>query len=193
MGSNVIITEIDNFCALQAGMDGFRVMPMNAAAKIGDIFITVTGNCEVIRPEHFKVMKDGVILANSGHFDVEIDVPGLAKLAASKKQVRPYFDEYTIAGRGGSKHLYLIGEGRLANLVAAEGHPSEVMSMSFCGQALAVEYLLANQKNLTAGVYDLPSSIDDRISKLQLTTMGLSIDKLTARQKKYLSGWQEGT
>jgi len=193
MGANVIITEINAFKALQAGMDGFRVMTMQQAAPIGDIFITVTGNCEVIRPEHMKVMKDGVILANSGHFDVEIDVPGLGKLASKQRRVRPYFDEYTVSNRGKMKRIYLIGEGRLANLVAAEGHPSEVMSMSFCGQALAVEYILKNKGTLKPGVYDLPEAIDERISLLQLQTMGLKIDKLTPRQKKYLSGWQEGT
>jgi len=194
LGSNVIITEINPFRALQAAMDGFRVMPMGQAAPLGDIFITVTGNCEVIRPEHVKLMKDGAILANSGHFDVEIDVVGLEKLASKKRRMRPYFDEYTIAGRsGGSKHVYLIGEGRLANLAAAEGHPSEVMSMSFCGQALAVEYLLKNREALKPGVYDLPEALDQKISQLQLVTMGVKIDALTPRQVKYLSGWSEGT
>jgi adenosylhomocysteinase len=193
LGGNVIITEINPFKALQAAMDGFRVMPMAQAAPVGDIFITVTGDCDVIRPEHVKVMKDGAIMANSGHFDVEIDVKGLEKLASKKRRMRPYFDEYTINSRGKKKHVYLVGEGRLANLVAAEGHPSEVMSMSFCGQALAVEYLLNNRKNLSPGVFDLPDAIDDRISRLQIATMGLAIDKLNERQKKYLAGWQEGT
>ncbi len=193
LGANIIITEINPFKALQAGMDGFRVMPMNEAAHLGDIFITVTGNCEVIRPEHMKVMKDGVILANSGHFDVEIDVPGLTKIASKKRQMRPYFDEYTLTNKGKKKHIYLVGEGRLANLVAAEGHPSEVMSMSFCGQALAVDYLLKRRGKLKPGVYDLPESIDEKISQLQIATMDITIDRLTPRQKKYLASWQEGT
>lgn len=193
LGANVIITEVDPFPALQAAMDGFRVMPMAKVAPLGDIFVTVTGNREVIRPEHVKVMKDGAILANSGHFDVEIDVPGLAKLAAKKRRVRPYFDEYSISARGQTKHVYLVGEGRLANLVAAEGHPSEVMSMSFCGQALAVDYLLKRKGKMAPGVYELPEAIDRQISGLQLSTSGITIDKLTPRQKKYLAGWQEGT
>lgn len=198
LGSNVIITEINPFKALQAAMDGFRVMPMGQAAPLGDIFVTVTGNCEVIRPEHVKVMKDGAILANSGHFDVEIDMTGLEKIASKKRRMRPYYDEYTILGRGahgarGNKHIYLIGEGRLANLVAAEGHPSEVMSMSFCGQALAVQYLLKNAEKLKPGVYELPGALDQKISQLQLGTMGVRIDTLTPRQKKYLSGWAVGT
>lgn len=193
LGSNVIITEINNFKALQAAMDGFRVMPMAQATPLGDIFITVTGNCEVIRPEHMKVMKDGAILANSGHFDVEIDVQGLGKLASRKRRIRPYFDEYTVRQRGTAKRIYLIGEGRLANLAAAEGHPSEVMSMSFCGQALAVEHLLKHKGTLKPGVYELPEAVDERISKLQLVTMNTRIDTLTPRQKKYLAGWMEGT
>ncbi|MFO0780992.1 MAG: adenosylhomocysteinase [Candidatus Gracilibacteria bacterium] len=193
LGANVIITEINPFKALQAAMDGFRVMPMSRAAGEGDIFITVTGNCEVIRPEHVQRMRSGAILANSGHFDVEIDVPGLEKLAAKKRRIRPYFDEYTIEKGKTRKHVYLVGEGRLANLVAAEGHPSEVMSMSFCGQALAVEYLMKNKGKLQPGVYDLPESIDEKISALQLGTMNIAIDTLTPRQKKYLAGWQEGT
>lgn len=193
LGANVIITEINHFKALQASMDGFRVMPMSCAVPLGDIFITVTGDCEVIRPEHMKLMKDGAILANSGHFDVEIDVKGLIALAGRKRRIRPFFDEYLLSARGKKKRIYLVGEGRLANLVAAEGHPSEVMSMSFCGQALAVDYLLKNRNKLKPGVYELPEAIDDRISQLQLTTMAVRIDSLTPRQKKYLSGWQEGT
>jgi len=193
LGSNVIITEINPFAALQAAMDGFRVMPMPQAAPLGDIFVTVTGNCAVIRPEHMKVMKEGAILANSGHFDVEIDVPGLTKLSSKKRRIRPYLDEYTVKNRGQEKHIYLIGEGRLANLSAAEGHPSEVMSMSFCGQALAVDYLLKHKGKLKPGVYELPEAVDQRISDLQLVTMGTKIDKLTPRQKKYLASWKEGT
>jgi len=193
MGANVIVTEVKPFRALQAAMDGFRVMPMAKAAPQGDIFITVTGDCDVIRPEHFKVMKNGVILANSGHFDIEIDVGGLRKMASRRRLMRPYFEEYTLVNRGKKKFIYLIGEGRLANLAAAEGHPSEVMSMSFCGQALAVEYLISNKGKLKAGLYDLPEALDIEIAKLQLESMGINIDRLTARQKAYLGGWTEGT
>jgi len=166
---------------------------MAKAAPQGDIFITVTGDCDVIRPEHFKVMKNGVILANSGHFDIEIDVGGLRKMASRRRLMRPYFEEYTLMNRGKKKFIYLIGEGRLANLAAAEGHPSEVMSMSFCGQALAVEYLISNKGKLKAGLYDLPEALDIEIAKLQLESMGIYLDRLTARQKAYLSGWTEGT
>lgn len=190
LGARVIVTEVQPFRALQAAMDGHAVMTMEKAAPLADIFITVTGNCEVLRKEHFKSMKSGAILANSGHFDVEIDVPSLAKMSKKKRRVRPFLDEYTLPN---GRVLYVVGEGRLANLAAAEGHPSEVMSMSFCGQALAVEYLLKHQGELSPGVHLLPPEIDVKISKLQLLAMGLSIDALTPRQKKYLSGWEEGT
>jgi len=190
LGANVIVTEVDNFCALQAKMDGFVVMKMEFAAKIGDIFVTVTGNKHVITLDHIKSMKSGAILANSGHFDNEIDVKSLEKQAKSKRRVRSYFDEYVFEN---GKYVYLVGEGRLANLAAAEGHPSEVMSLSFCGQALACEYLVKNKSNLLAKVYTLPPEIDDYISALQLTAMEVSIDELTEEQKKYLSSWQEGT
>lgn len=188
MGANVIVTEIDPFRALQATMDGFRVMTMEDAAKIGDIFITVTGNKHVIRVEHMKAMKTGAILANSGHFDIEIDVAGLEKVA-QKRRVRPYFDEYAMDG----KVIFLAGEGRLVNLASAEGHPSEVMSLSFCGQALACEYLVKNKATLEPKVYVLPDNIDEEISRYQLDAMGLKIDELTAEQKSYLSSWDEGT
>jgi adenosylhomocysteinase len=188
MGANVIVTEIDPFRALQATMDGFRVMTMEDAAKIGDIFITVTGNKHVIRVEHMKAMKTGAILANSGHFDIEIDVAGLEKVA-TKRRVRPYFDEYAMDG----KVIFLAGEGRLVNLASAEGHPSEVMSLSFCGQALACEYLVKNKATLEPKVYVLPDNIDEEISRYQLEAMGLKIDELTAEQKSYLSSWDEGT
>ncbi len=188
MGANVIVTEIDPFRALQATMDGFRVMTMEDAAKIGDIFITVTGNKHVIRVEHMKSMKTGAILANSGHFDIEIDVAGLEKVA-TKRRVRPYFDEYAMDG----KVIFLAGEGRLVNLASAEGHPSEVMSLSFCGQALACEYLVKNKATLEPKVYILPDNIDEEISRYQLEAMGLKIDELTAEQKSYLSSWDEGT
>lgn len=189
MGANVIVTEVQNFPALQASMDGHRVMPMSEAAPLGDIFITVTGNCEVLRKEHFRKMKSGAILANSGHFDLEIDVLGLKKLASKVRRVRPFVDEYTV----GKNVLFVIAEGRLVNLSAAEGHPSEVMSMSFLGQALAVEYLLKNKGKLKPAVHTLPASIDDKIARLQLDAMKVSIDTLTARQKEYLAGWKEGT
>ncbi|MBU1018872.1 MAG: adenosylhomocysteinase [Patescibacteria group bacterium] len=189
MGANVIVTEVDNFCALQAQMDGFRVMKMEDAAPLGDIFITVTGNKHVIRPEHMKVMKENAIMANSGHFDNEIDMEGLEALASGKRRVRHYFDEYIVDG----KVLYVAGEGRLVNLAAAEGHPSEVMSLSFCGQALACEYLVKNRDNLKPEVIQLPAEIDDFIAGLQLEAMGLEIDELTAEQLEYLKSWQEGT
>jgi adenosylhomocysteinase len=190
MGAKVIVTEVDPFRALQAKMDGFDVMPMHDAVTLGDLFLTVTGNCEVIRTEHFRRMKDGAIVANSGHFDIEVDVAGLTKMAKKKIAVRPYFDEFVINEK---KSVFVIAEGRLANLAAAEGHPSEVMSMSFCGQFLAVDYLVKNASKLSAGVHLLPSRVDEKISKLQLQAMEIKIDKLTDKQKKYLGSWQEGT
>ncbi|MBI4127237.1 adenosylhomocysteinase [Candidatus Peregrinibacteria bacterium] len=189
MGANVIVTEVNPFRALQAKMDGFRVMKMQDAAKEGDIFITVTGNKHVISVENMKVMKSGAIMANSGHFDSEIDVVGLEKFAKQKRRIRPYFDEYAFDG----KVLFLAGEGRLINLAAAEGHPSEVMSLSFCGQALACEWLVKNKASLGAKVYTLPEEIDENISRLQLTAMGIEIDTLTEEQVKYLSSWNVGT
>ncbi|MBD3328688.1 adenosylhomocysteinase [Candidatus Peregrinibacteria bacterium] len=190
MGAKVIVTEVDPFRALQAKMDGFDVMPMEKAAPFGDLFLTVTGNCEVIRMEHFRRMKDGAIVANSGHFDIEVDVTGLTKMSKKKVAVRPFFDEFVISA---NKSIFVIAEGRLANLAAAEGHPSEVMSMSFCGQFLAVDFLVKNASKLSAGVHFLPSSVDEKISKLQLQAMGVKIDKLTDKQKNYLGSWQEGT
>ncbi len=190
MGANVIVTEVDNFCALQASMDGFQVMQMNDAAKVGDIFVTVTGNKNVVTMGHIRTMKNGAILANSGHFDNEIDVKSMEKFAISKRRVRHYFDEYNFEN---AKYVYLVGEGRLVNLAAAEGHPSEVMSLSFCGQALACEYLVKNKEKLEAKVYSLPPEIDDQISAFQLTAMGITIDELTEEQRKYLNSWQEGT
>jgi len=190
LGANVIVTEVDPFCALQARMDGFRVMPMKEAAPLGDIFITVTGNKHVIRVEHVRAMKSGAILANSGHFDVEIDVAGIEKASILKKRIRPFMTRYTLTK---GKEVYILADGRLINLSAAEGHPSEVMSMSFCGQALACEYLVKNKGKLKAGVHYLPESIDQKISALQLDVMGVKIDKLTPEQVKYLGGWREGT
>lgn len=189
LGSKVIVTEIQPFRALQAHMDGFEVMPMAEAARRGDIFITVTGNCDVIRPEHIRSMKSGVILANSGHFDVEIDVKGLGKMATSCTRVRPFLDEYKV----NKKNIYLVGEGRLANLAAAEGHPSEIMSLSFCGQAMAVEYLLQQKGNLDAGVYALPKNLDEQIAAIQNEVLGVKIDTLNKKQQEYLAGWESGT
>ena len=190
LGANVIVTEIDPFVALQASMDGFRVMKMFDAVKEGDIFVTVTGNKHAVSINHMKKMKNGAIICNSGHFDLEIDVKGLKKYAKKKRLVRPFMEEYTLPNK---KLLYVLGEGRLINLAAAEGHPSEVMSLSFCGQALACEYLVKNKGKLKNNVVELPASIDDKISRLQLQSMGIAIDILTEEQKRYLSGWQEGT
>ncbi|MDP2691546.1 MAG: adenosylhomocysteinase [Candidatus Gracilibacteria bacterium] len=189
MGANVIVTEVDSFTALQAKMDGFRVMPMMDAVTEGDIYITVTGNIHVIDGHHMEQMKDGVILANSGHFDSEINLKVLEEKANSKRRVRHYLDEYTFA----DKVIFVAGEGRLVNLVSAEGHPSEVMSLSFCGQALACEYLVNNKGKLSAGVHVLPAEIDDTIAKMQLEAMGVGIDVLTKEQVVYLDLWQQGT
>jgi adenosylhomocysteinase len=189
LGANVIVTEVDNFCALQAAYDGFRVMKMEDACKIGDIFCTLTGDKHVIRVEHIKQMKDGAILANSGHFDIEIDVKGLKNIASSERRIRPFLDEYVVNG----KKIFLAGEGRLINLSAGEGHPSEVMSTSFCGQALSCEYAVKNKEKLPVKVIQLPEEIDDEIAGLQLEAMGIKTDELTEEQIKYLSSWQEGT
>ena len=190
LGATVIVTEVDRFRALQAKLDGFRVMPIQSAAQEGDIFITVTGNKHVISLDAIKVMKDGVVLANSGHFNVEIDIEGLEAFAVKKQQVRPSLEEYVLP----NKHrVYVCGEGRLVNLAAAEGHPSEVMATSFCGQALAVEFLVKNKGKLDPKVIVLPVEIDDYIAGLQLEAMGVKIDTLTEEQKKYLDSWEEGT
>lgn len=189
LGANVIVIEVDPFKALQAKLDGFRVMPMSEAAAEGDIFITVTGNKHILRKEHFEKMKDGAILANAGHFDIEIDLVALKNMSKEVKQVRPFLEEYDL----GKKSVFVVAEGRLANLAAAEGHPSAVMSTSFCGQALAVEYLIKNKGKLPVAVITLPEEIDDDIAKLQLEAMGVSIDKMTPEQAKYVSSWQEGT
>jgi adenosylhomocysteinase len=173
---------------LQAALDGFRVMPIIEAAKIGDIFITVTGNKNVVDIGHIKLMKNNAILANSGHFDAEINITELNKISKPRR-VRPFLDEYNVNG----KKIFLAGEGRLVNLSVAEGHPSEVMSTSFCGQALACEYAVKNKGKLPVKVIQLPEEIDDTIAKLQLEAMGIRIDNLTAEQKKYLESWQEGT
>ena len=190
LGAQVIVTEVDPFAALQAAMDGHRVMPMAEAAPLGDLFVTVTGNKHVIRMEHVEVMRDGAVLANSGHFDNEIDMEALEKAAKRKRRVRHYLDEYLLAS---GDVIYVAGEGRLVNLASAEGHPSEVMSLSFCGQALACEYLVKNKGKLENTVITLPEEIDQEISELQLHAMNLAIDELTPEQIEYLQGWQEGT
>ena len=189
LGANVIVTEVDEIRALEAVMDGFRVMPMEKAAKIGDIFITATGNINVIRGEHFKLMKDGAILANAGHFNVEISIPDLEKLSKNVRQIRDYVTEYDL----GDKKLYLIAEGRLVNLVAGDGHPIEVMDMSFSDQALAIRYIAENHEKLEKKVYRLPEELDRKVARLKLETMGIKIDRLTEEQIKYLSDWRHGT
>ena len=191
MGSDVIVTEVDPIKAVEAIMDGFRVMPMSQAASIGDLFCTLTGDIHVIRKEHFKKMKDKAIVCNSGHFDVEIDVKTLKKLAVKvNKNVRNFVDEYILPGQ---KRIYLLGEGRLINLAAAEGHPASVMDMSFATQALATEYVLKNHKKLQNKVYYVPEAIENWIAQAKLKSMGVAIDKLTNEQKKYLASWEIGT
>jgi len=189
-GSHVVVCEVDPVKALEAEMDGFSVMPMAEAARIGDVFVTVTGNKGVIRREHFLKMKDGAIVANSGHFNVEIDIPALEKLAHGKRQIRPFIDEYTLTG---GRKINLLGEGRLINLAAAEGHPAMVMDMSFANQALSARYLIRHGRSLEKKVYPVPGAIDREIAALKLASMGVSIDKLTPAQKKYLEDWKEGT
>ncbi|MCP4358108.1 MAG: adenosylhomocysteinase [Chloroflexi bacterium] len=191
LGGNVVVTEIDPLKALEAVMDGFRVMPMTEAAPIGDIFISATGNIHVFDRHHFEAMKDGVLLANSGHFDVEVNKKALYKMAVGEpKRVRPFVEQFTM--KDGRK-LNLLGEGRLINLAAAEGHPASVMDMSFAGQALAAQYLVDNQGQLESRVYTVPAEVDQRIASIKLQAMGINIDTLTDRQVKYLNSWQEGT
>ncbi|MDH7488974.1 MAG: adenosylhomocysteinase [Anaerolineae bacterium] len=190
MGANVIVTEVDPLRALEAVMDGYRVMPMRDAARVGDIFITSTGDIHVIDRAHFEVMKDGAVLANSGHFNVEINIPALEEMAVSKKRVREFVDQYTMPD---GRRISVLGEGRLINLAAAEGHPASVMDMSFANQALGVEYMLANAKSLKPQVYTIPEAIDREIARLKLKAMGIKIDRLTPEQKRYLGSWEEGT
>ena len=190
LAADIIVCEVNHVRALQAKQDGYNVMPIEEAAKLGNIFITVTGDKHVIDVHHMKKMRDGTILANSGHFDCEINVKGLEKLAKSKRRIRWQLDEYVLED---GRKIFLCAEGRLVNLGSAEGHPSEVMDLSFCGQALALEYGIKNKGKLEAGVHFLPEEIDQGIAKLKLEAMGLTIDKLTEEQKKYLSSWQEGT
>ena len=190
MGANVIITEVDPLKALEAVMDGFQVMPMAEAAPVGDIFCTLTGDIHVIRKEHFLQMKDGAILANSGHFNVEIDLPALEKITTGKRTIREFVEEYRLKNR---RRVYLLGEGRLINLAAAEGHPSSVMDMSFANQALAAEFLVKKIGKLGKRVYAVPADIDEEIARLKLESMGVKIDTLTPEQKKYLTSWEMGT
>ena len=190
LGSHVIVTETEPVRALEAVMDGCQVMPIIDAAKVGDIFITVTGDKNVIDTAHFMVMKDGAILANSGHFNVEINIPSLESLAQSKRRIRSFIDDYTLSD---GRHLYLLGEGRLINLAAAEGHPASVMDMSFANQALCLEYIIRNRGRLETRVYPVPEEIDKQVARLKLKSMGIDIDSLTAEQEKYLTSWEEGT
>ena len=190
MGANVIVTEVDSLKALEAVMDGFRVMPIEEAAKTGDIFCTVTGNINVIRKEHFNIMKDGAIVSNSGHFNVELDLKGLEEITAKKKKMRTFVEEYTLQD---GRRINVLGEGRLINLAAAEGHPSSVMDMSFANQALSLEYLVKNTSPLAVGVYPVPEAIDRRIAEVKLSSIGVFVDTLTEEQKKYLSSWNMGT
>ena len=191
MGATVIVIEVDPIRALEAAMDGFRVMPMLEAAKIGDLFCTVTGDINVIRPEHFEVMKDGAIVANSGHFNVEIDIPGLEEMAVSRNPgVREFVDQYVL--KNGTR-INLLAQGRLINLAAAEGHPASVMDMSFATQALTSEWVVKNAKSLDVKVHNVPSEIEDWVSRLKLESMNIAIDELTPEQKEYLASWEIGT
>jgi len=190
MGANVIVTEIDPLPALEAVMDGFRVMPMAEAAKIGDFFCTVTGDINVLDAHHFEVMKDGAIVANSGHFNVEINIPALEAMSTSRRLVRPFVEEFVTKD---GRQIYLLGEGRLINLASAEGHPASVMDMSFANQALSAEYMFKNASQLAKKVYSVPEAIDKEIARLKLEAMHVQIDALTAEQVSYLNSWEEGT
>jgi len=190
LGADVIVTEVSPLRALEAVMDGYRAMPMSEAAKVGDIFVTVTGNKNILTGEHFDKMKDGAVICNAGHFNVEIDIAALERISSAKRPARPFVDEYAI--RDGRK-IYLLGEGRLINLAAAEGHPAAVMDMSFANQALSVEYLLRNASQLERQVYAVPEPIDRQIARLKLESMGIHVDRLTPEQEQYLASWSEGT
>jgi adenosylhomocysteinase len=190
MGANVIVTEVDPMVALEAVMDGFRVMPMMEAAKEGDIFCTLTGDIHVLDKRHFEVMRDGALISNSGHFNVEINIPALEEMATGKRLVRPFVDEYTMTD---GRRLHILGEGRLINLASAEGHPASVMDMSFANQALATEYLYKNHDNLQNKVYSVPEEIDREIARLKLISMGVTLDVLTEEQQHYLNSWEMGT
>ena len=190
LGARVIVVEVDPIKALEAVMDGYEVMAIDAAAKIGDVFVTVTGNKSVIRDEHFRVMRDGAIVCNSGHFNVELDLPGLEALAVEQRTVRPLVREYRLAN---GRVLFLLAEGRIINLAAAEGHPAAVMDMSFANQALACEFLVKNAKTLDKRVHDVPPEVDQEIARLKLRSMGITIDSMTKEQEEYQQSWQEGT
>ncbi len=190
MGSNVIVTEVDPMVAMEAVMDGFRVMPMAEAAPIGDIFVTVTGDLNVVDKHHFEVMKDGALVANSGHFNVEINIPALEAMAVEKRLVRPFVESFRLSD---GRVISILGEGRLINLAAAEGHPASVMDMSFANQALGAEFMLKNSDKLEKRVYNVPEEIDREIARLKLLAMGVKIDTLTDEQVKYLGSWEEGT
>ncbi|MBW6474564.1 MAG: adenosylhomocysteinase [Anaerolineaceae bacterium] len=190
MGANVIVTEVDPLKALEAVMDGYRVMPMIDAVRVGDFFCTVTGDLNVIDRHHFEAMKDGAIVANSGHFNVEINIPSLEEMAVDKKLVRPFVEQYTLKD---GRQIHILGEGRLINLASAEGHPASVMDMSFANQALSAEYMVKNGKSLKKMVYSVPEDIDNNIARIKLEAMGINIDTLTEEQIHYLNSWQEGT
>jgi adenosylhomocysteinase len=190
LGAHVIVTEVDAMKALEAVMDGFQVMPMSQAAEVGDIFVTATGDKHVISREHIERLKDGAILANTGHFNVEIDIPALRSLATDTREARQFVEEFTLSN---GRRVFLLAEGRLVNLAAAEGHPAQVMDMSFANQALAAEFVIANAASLERTVYDVPKEIDDEIARLKLATMGVAIDELTEEQATYLASWDEGT
>src|SRR5271157_751553 len=190
LGAQVTVTEINPTRAIEAVMDGLQVMPMAEAAKWGDVFVTVTGNKSVIRGEHFQVMKDGAVVANSGHFNVELDLPAIEEMAIGKRQSREFVDEYTLPDK---RKIYVLGEGRLINLVAAEGHPAVVMDMSFANQALCVEYLVKHAAQLSPKVYPVPAEIDKNVARLKLDSLGVTIDELTPEQEEYLASWTEGT
>jgi adenosylhomocysteinase len=190
MGANVIITEVSPLRALEAVMDGYRVMPVADAARTGDIFCTVSGNVNVIRKEHFLRMKDGAIVANSGHFNVELDLSGLREVTVSRRMIRDFVEEFKLKN---GRRIYVLGEGRLINLASAEGHPSSVMDMSFANQALAAGYLVNRHQKLEKKVYPVPSEIDQEIARMKLLSMGIQIDRLTKEQQHYLASWEQGT
>jgi adenosylhomocysteinase len=190
MGAHVVVTEVDPRKAIEAVMDGYRVMPMNEAAKIGDIFVTVTGNYHVIREEHFKLMKDGAIVCNSGHFNDELDLDAIRRIARSKSEPRAFVEQYEMHD---GRKLCILADGRLVNLAAAEGHPASVMDMSFANQALATAYLVKHRDELEKQVYDVPVEIDEEVARLKLSSMNVEIDTLTPEQMKYISSWSEGT
>jgi adenosylhomocysteinase len=190
MGSNVIVTEIDPLRAIEAAMDGYRVMPMDQASPLGDLFVTVTGDIHVLRSEHFQKMKDGAIIANSGHFNVEIDIPALEALSKTRTTVRPFVEEFAMKD---GRRIYLLGEGRLINLTAAEGHPASVMDMSFANQSLCAEHMVAHAASLERRVYSVPREIDEQVALLKLGALRIEIDTLSREQEQYLRSWEAGT